>query len=256
MTYHGDNAVLWEFKNYDGPVGNGQIDKFKRDMRENPQARIGVMISAFTPLVGKVSRGNWDIEFIEGRMYIYLSEFESMSEDTLSFLMVLFRHYWMADKGDEANETLETVVRTLERLHTTAVKSKTEWRVHRSRMEDTIRWMAEQLEENESKLQNSLNILQHNTTAVDVPPGIFRECDGDEKMLQTIQCILDFTTGAEGDSCILNELADLVGKRKGLSRDTAKSHIRSVLLDSAFDQQKGKPGRVLGLVLKNTIVHA
>jgi hypothetical protein len=255
ITYHGDNVVLWEVKNYDKPVGTGEIDKFKRDMRENPQARIGVMVSGFTPLVGKVSRGNWDIEFIEGRMYIYLSEFESMSEDTLSFLMILFRHYWMADKGDEANETLETVIRTLERLHATAVKSKTEWRVHRSRMEDSIRWINEHLEDSETKLQNALNILQHNTTALDVPPGIFRECEGDEKMLQTIQCILDYTTPDEGGVCVLNDLADLVGKRKGLSRDTAKSHIRSVLLDSAFDQPKGKVGRVIGLVLKNTIVH-
>ena len=73
-------------------------------------------------------------------------------------------------------------------------------------------------------------------------------------MLQTIQCILDFTVPSEGDVCVLNDLAELFGKRKGISRDTARSHIRGVLLDTAYDQPKGKSGRVLGLVLKEDLI--
>ena len=254
ITQHGDNSVLWEMKNYDKPVGTSEVDKFKRDMKENPHVRIGVMVSRFTPIVGKVSRGNREIEFIEGKMHIYLSEFETMSEDMLPFLMLLFRQFWMSERGEEVSESLDTAIRHIERLHTDAVKRKTEWRLHRSRMEDSIRWMAEHVEESEAKLQNALNLLQTNTMPVDIPPGIFRDCDGDEKMLQTIQCILDFTVPSEGDVCVLNDLAELFGKRKGISRDTARSHIRGVLLDTAYDQPKGKSGRVLGLVLKEDMI--
>lgn len=258
ITRHGSNRILWEVKNYDKPVGNGEVEKFKRDMKENADVSIGVMVSRYTPIVGKVSRGNWENEFIGGKMHIYLSEFENMSENTLSVLMLLFQQFWAADRSVEVGESLSNAVRAIESLRQEAKKRKTELRLHKSRMEDTMRWMVGLVEEIDSKVENALNILQNdNMTVVDVPPGIFRECEGDEKALQTIQCILDFTEPREGDACVMNDLADLVGKRKGFSRDTAKSHIRSVLLDSAFDQPKGKAGRVIGLVLKgDTIEYA
>jgi hypothetical protein len=74
---------------------------------------------------------------------------------------------------------------------------------------------------------------------------------GDEKSQQLIQLILEHSEPTDGGSLILNDLADIVGKAKGLSRDTAKTHIRSVLLDSVIEPPKGKiPGRVNGLVMR------
>jgi hypothetical protein len=241
----GGHTVLWEVKNYDRPVPSAEVEKFKRDMKENQHVRIGVMVSRYTPITGKNAKGDRDIEFIEGKMLVYLSNFEAMED--LPSLMLLFRLWWESDKHTEEEETKEATIRSIERLHAAALKSKVEWRLHKSRMEEALRWMAEVVEEHEQKLHHALNIL-HGSSLVAIPEGIFRNCDGDEKAIQLIQLILEHTR-AEHGSVVLNELADCVGKAKGLSRDTAKAHIRSVLLDSAMEPPKGKhPARVLGLV--------
>jgi hypothetical protein len=252
MTW-GDHTILWEVKNYDRPVPTAEVDKYKRDMKENHNVRIGVMVSRYTPITGKTTKGDREIEFVEGKMLIYLSNFEAMDTDALPSLMLLFRLWWESEKNTEEGEMLEATIRGIERLHAAAVKSKVEWRLHKSRMDEALRWMAEVVEENEQKLQHALNIL-HGSRSVSVPEGIFRESDGDEKAQQLIQLVLEHTQVAEG-SIILNELAEIVGKAKGLSRDTAKTHIRSVLLDGAIEPAKGKnPARVIGLVLKNAHV--
>ena len=257
ITRHGEHAVLWEFKDYDKAVGTDQIDKFKRDIKENPHVRIGVMVSRNTSIVGKVSRGNLDIEYISGKLHIYLSNFESMSEDTLQFLMLFFRQFWASDSSDaEAGASVVAAIRVISGLYEEAKKRKADWRLHRNHLEETSRWMNDLLLESETKLKNALNILENNIqTIVAIPSGIFRECDGDEKMLQMCQCILECVEIKEGEYCLMSDLADAVGKRRGCSKDTARTHIRGVLLDSAIDQQPGRAGRVLGMVLKEIIEH-
>lgn len=247
MTW-GQHTVLWEVKNYDRPVPSSEVDKFKRDMKENAHIQIGVIVSRYTPITGKTSRGDRDIEFIEGKMLIYLSNFEAMSDDALGNLMLLFRLWWESDKQIEESESREAIVRNIEKLHATAVKSKIELRLHKSRMEETVRWMSELVEEHEQKLQHTLNILQGSRVYA-VPEGVFRDCAGDEKSAQLIQLILQHTQCDPHGSLVLAELADLVGKHRGLGRDTARAHIRAVLLDSAIEPAKGKnPMRVRGLV--------
>jgi uncharacterized phage infection (PIP) family protein YhgE len=39
------NVVMWELKNYTSLVPKAEVDKFLRDLKENPQAKIGVMIN-------------------------------------------------------------------------------------------------------------------------------------------------------------------------------------------------------------------
>lgn len=247
----GDHTILWEVKNYDRPVPSAEVDKFKRDMKENHNVRIGIMVSRYTPITGKIAKGDRDIEFVEGKMLVYLSNFEAMNDDALPSLMLLFRLWWESEKNTEEEESKEATIRSIERLHAAAVKSKVEWRLHKSRMDEALRWMAEVVEDNEQKLQHALNIL-HGSSILSVPEGIFRNCEGDDKAQQLIQLILEHTMPSDS-SLVLNDLAEIVGKAKGLSRDTAKTHIRSVLLDSVIEPPKGKyPARILGLVFKTT----
>ena len=246
----GDHTIMWEVKNYDKPVPSAEVEKFRRDMKENPQVRVGVMVSRYTPITGKTATGDREIEFVEGKMMIYLSNFEAMSEDALPSLMLLFKLWWKSESNAEEDETKMTTIRHIEKLHSTAVTSRIEWRVHKVRMEESIRWMGGVVEENEGKLRNAINIL-HGARTFGVPDGIFRDMGGDEKSQQLIQLILEHSEPTDGGSLILNDLADIVGKAKGLSRDTAKTHIRSVLLDSVIEPPKGKiPGRVNGLVMR------
>lgn len=250
MTWD-DHTVLWEVKNYDRPVPSAEVDKFRRDMKENAHVRVGVMVSRYTGITGHTARGDRDIQFQEGKMLIYLSNFEAMSEDTLPFLLLLFRLWWDSDKNTEEGEIMESTIRSIERLHAAAVKARVEWRLHRSRMDEALRWMSEHVEETETKLKAALSVLQGGGKVYAVPAGIFRECDGDDKSQQLVQLILEHTTVSKKGVCVLNELAEIVGKAKGLSRDTAKTHIRSVLLDAVIEPPKGKqPARIHGLSLR------
>jgi hypothetical protein len=86
--------------------------------------------------------------------------------------------------------------------------------------------------------------------------GIFRECAGDEGAQQLVQLLLEVTTPAPGESVTMNEVAEHVAKRKGVSKDTAKAHIRGVLLDVSYEQLKGKPARILGLKSTATVAPA
>lgn len=248
----GEHTVLWEVKNYDRVVPTAEVDKFRRDMKENAHVRVGVMISRYTAITNKVATGDRTVEFVEGKMLIYLSNFEAMSEDALQSLLLLFRLWWESDKNIEESESKEATIRAIERLHTATLKAKTEWRLHKSRAEEMLRWMSETVEETEERLNNALKALQGTaTTQIAIPENIFRDSIGDEKAQAMIQLVLEFTEPAEDGSCILNDISEAVGKKKALSRDTAKSHIRAVLLDSAIEPPKGKyPARVKGLVLK------
>ena len=251
----GEHTVLWEVKNYDRPVPTAEVEKFHRDMKENKHVRIGVMVSRFTGITGHVSRGDRDIEFFEGKMLIYLSNFEAMSDDTLSFLLLLFRMMWENDKDLSEGDMLESTIRQVERLHAAASKARTEWRLHKAHMDAALRWMGEQVEENETRLKQALSVLQGSGKVYDVPASHFKPVDGDEKAAALVQLILEHAEVVKGGVCILNELADIVGSEQGISRDTAKTHIRSVLVDGVFEQAKGKtPARILGLALKDDCV--
>lgn len=256
-----EHTVLWEVKNYDRPVPTAEVEKFRRDMRENAEVRIGVMVSRFTPITGKHASGDRAVELQDGKLLVYLSNFEAMHDETLSGLLLLFRTWWCVDRGDTADDAKLAAVHTIESLHAAALKAKVEWRLHKSRAEEMLRWMSQQVEDHEERLHKALRLLRGTGegaaggAGLAVPDGIFRSCDGDDRAAATIQQIMDLCTHAPDAECVLNDLADALGRRKALSRDTAKSHIRAVLLDAAIEPPKGKiPAKVRGLVLRNTHV--
>jgi len=242
----GKNTVVWEVKNYEKSVGQVEVDKFHRDMKENQLARIGVMVSRFTPIVGKTATGDFEVEFREGQMLVYLSRFEQMGDTTLPQLLLLFRHHWESERPVDDVESKEETIRQIVKLHERAVKAKTDWRLHKSRLDDAMRWMADQVEESEAKLQQALNVIR-GATLIELPEGLFRDVAGDEKDQQLVQLILEYATPDPHGSILLNDVADFVSNKKGLSKDTAKKHIRAVLLDGRIESIKGKAVRILGL---------
>lgn len=255
VMHWGDHTVLWEVKNYTNTVPIDQIDKFKRDMKDNTHVRVGVLISRKTPISGKTSKGDRDIEVMDGQLLIYLSSFESMGDEVLQGLMMLFRVWWESDRNIEDTESKENTIRMIERLHADAVKARTEWRLHKSYMEKTMHWMAERVDEVEGKLHNTLNVLQ-GAVVVDVPAGIFRESAGDDKAQELIQLILSCTVVDPDSSITLNDLADILSKKRAISRDTTKRIIASVLLDSVQETKPGKPTRLLGFAFRDAITHS
>ena len=242
--------ILWEVKNYDRQVPTTEVDKFYRDMEENPMISIGVMVSRYTTITGKCDTGNKHIEFINDKMLIYLNNFDSMGEDTLPGLMLLFKMYWHASRNFESHETIENAVRTVEKLHTDAVKARTEWRLHKSRNDELVRWTSELVERSEECLSNALRTLQGGLTLepISIPKTIFRDVAGEEKSMEYIRHILDLTTVDPTETCVLNDIAYAVAERMNLTRDTVRGHIRGLLLDAAYIPPKGKSAaRIVGL---------
>jgi hypothetical protein len=253
----GDHTLLWEVKNYDHPVPTKEVEKFRRDMKENAQVRVGVMISRQSPITGMMTSGDRAVEFLDGKLYIYLSNFESMSDDTLPNLLHLFRVWWKADHGvaEEEDDAKIAAVRSVERLHGEATRAKTEWRLHKSRMDDALRWMSERVEETEARLRSTLNALQGAVSSAEVPEGVFRDATGNEKLLLDIQTIVRHTEVTIDAKCKLNDLARVFAKERGMSESTAASHIAAVLADSSLERAVGKPTWVRGLRLRDSLVH-
>lgn len=249
-----DNQLLWEFKDYSHSVPDEEVKKFKRDMIENAEVMIGIMVSRYTAITGKVSQGDFHVEFMEGKMLIYISDFNRLSDEILPLLKILFQFYWHSGNKLEEDEGKINAIRQIEKLHKSIDERKKEWRNHKAHQENAIRFTAELVEDMETSLKRLLNDLQGTVERIqDVPENIFREHIGDEKAKEKIQHILACAEYDPLGSIELNKLAEEYAKRRGtLTRDTAKDHIKSVLLDTAIQQNKGKvPQRVLGLVLKN-----
>lgn len=67
---------LWEVKNYSRMVNKDEVEKLHRDMRENSEVVMGIMVSLQTGIVGHTKAGDIDIEFIggnKGRCIVYIS---------------------------------------------------------------------------------------------------------------------------------------------------------------------------------------
>ena len=66
---------LWEVKNYSRMVNKDEVEKLHRDMRENPDIAMGIMVSLQTGIVGHTKAGDIDVEFIgpSGRCIVYIS---------------------------------------------------------------------------------------------------------------------------------------------------------------------------------------
>ena len=111
------HSVIWELKNYTSVVPKAEVDKFLRDLKENPP-KIGVMISRSTDIYGKNLNDNIHIEFDNDKMMIYINKFEELcgDDETRVFQMLtsLFRIWWEYHREENTFDRVE-IVRELEK---------------------------------------------------------------------------------------------------------------------------------------------
>lgn len=250
----GTERILWEVKDYDKPVPKHEADKFQRDMLEHKDIRVGVMVSRTTELVSKTVQGDRYIEFVEGKLLIFLSRFEFLGDEvtTLQSLIPLFRLWWSVRDDEEKTEHVEETIRELEKLTADLGRRKTEWRVHRNRMEETLRWMTETVEEAEERVETLLKRIQSGVApdTLEIPEGLFRSEHLDEKIRKTIGWILeDYEPAPHGEARLL-DMCDVLAARRKISKDWARKYILAALLDSAVQSISGKATVVRGLARK------
>jgi hypothetical protein len=230
-------VVMWELKNYTAVVPKAESEKFLRDLKENPQAKIGVMISRSTDIYGKNMSGHLLTEFDNDKMMIYLNRFEEFcGEDenrVFQLLGSLFRIWWEYHR--EENNTFDRVelVRELEKAIEDISKRRTDWRRHKAHLDELSRWTADLLDESESRLDRILKKAKNVDESVRpfvIPEGVFRD-SGEEKEVTWMKSIMKVCE--PGGEIEVRELVELLGAHHKLSKDTIRSNVMSIIKDSA-----------------------
>jgi hypothetical protein len=256
------HVILWELKNYTSTVPKGEVDKFLRDLKENPQATVGVMVSRLTDISGKSQSGLLQTEFDGNKMMIYINKFEEFcgEEEAKVFGMLssLFRIWWQYHRSEEGGFDREEIVRELETAIQTISKRRTDWRRHKSHMEEAIRYTSELLEDAENSLDRILKKAKnhHVEVTVGAPTSVFRETT-DEKETIWINSIMNVCKEAEKDTdkgeIEVRELVELLSKHHKISKDSIRSNVMSVLQDTAIGK-RGTIKIVKGLVRRCEVV--
>jgi len=251
------HVVMWELKNYSAVVPKAEVDKFLRDLKENPNATVGVMVSRGTDIQGKATTGGLLTEFEGDKMMVYLNRFEEFCGEeegrVFQLLMSLFRVWWNYYREESVGWEREEVVRDVEKMVEELGKRRTEWRRHKAHLEEMGRWMGDVLEDSEYRLDRILRRTRRamvggavgveadaeQKSVEAIPPGVFRDTKEDRDV-GLIQSILRVCQGAEGEQMEVRELVELLAPLHKLSRDTLRTNVMSVLRDEAI----GKKGVV------------
>ena len=235
-------VVMWELKNYTAPVPKAEVEKFLRDLKENPQAKIGVMISRSTDIYGKSQAGNMLTEFDNDKMMIYINRFEEFCDHdenrVFSMFMSLFRIWWEYHREENNLFDRVEIIRELEKAIEEISKRRTEWRRHKAHLDEMSRWTTDLLDESEGRLDKVLKkarnveeIISATTTGpLVIPEGVFRD-SGEEKEMSWIKSIMKVCV-ADGEIEV-RSLVDLLSGHHKLSKDTIRSNVMSIVRDSA-----------------------
>lgn len=235
-----NHYVMWELKNYTSVVPKAEVDKFLRDLKENPQTNIGIMISRTTDIYGKYYSGQLLTEFDGDKMMIYLNRFEDFCGENegqiFQMLGSLFRIWWNYHHEENHTFDREEMIRELQRAIEELSKRRTEWRRHKAHLDEISRWTTDLLDESESRLDRILKrTQQHNEvnesdSKVSLPEDVFRESK-EERDIQWGQSIMKVCS--VGGQIEVRELVDLLTAHHKLSKDTIRSNIMSIVKDSA-----------------------
>jgi len=233
------HVLMWEVKNYTALVPKAEVEKFLRDLKENPQAKIGIMISRSTDIYGKNLAGHLLTEFDNDKMMIYINKFEEFcGEDenrVFQLLGSLFRIWWEYHR--EENNTFDRVemIRELEKAIEDISKRRTDWRRHKAHLDELSRWTTDLLDESEGRLDRILKKARNAEEVVSdrplvIPEDVFRD-SGEEKETTWIKSVMKVCE--PGGEIEVRELVELLGAYHKLSKDTIRSNIMSIVKDSA-----------------------
>jgi hypothetical protein len=236
------HVVMWELKNYGAAVPKAEVEKFLRDLKENPQAKIGVMISRATDILGKTGAGALLTEFDGDKMMIYINRFEEFCGDdenrVFQMLMSLFRIWWEYHREETNTFDRAEMVRELEKAVEEIARRRVDWRRHKAHLDEIGRWTADLLDESEGRLDRLLKRARNSDVAggggdgrpLVIPEGVFRD-SGEEKEMGWIKSVMKVCE--PGGEIEVRELVDLLGAHHKLSKDTIRSNVMSIVRDSA-----------------------
>lgn len=252
-----DKKVLWEAKNYSTTVPKGQVDKFQNDMKTSPNILIGIMMSRYTPIVGKASRGDFYTEMDGDQLLIYVSNSDIFGDSLYQLLPHLWTVHWEATSKNvrHEDEDRDKVLRIIDGLIAGISKRRTEWLNVKSHFMKGINWMTDMIDEDEGQLKKALRLLKSGdkeSSTMSVSDILFTDPNGDRNLEDTIILLKKIISPANDSSIVLNDLAsavrDLFPEPKP-SIEVTKTRIRAVLPPAMVEAIKGKSIIVNGLKL-------
>lgn len=236
-------VVMWELKNYTAIVPKAEVEKFLRDLKENAQTKIGVMISRSTDIYGKNQSGHMLTEFDNDKMMIYINRFEEFcgEDENRVFQMLgsLFRIWWEYHREENNTFDRTEMIRELEKAIEDISKRRTDWRRHKAHLDELSRWTSDLLDESEGRLDRILKKARNNEEIVNdrplvIPEGVFRD-SGEEKELTWIKSVMKVCEA--GGEIEVRELVELLGAHHKLSKDTIRSNIMAIVKDTAVTKK-------------------
>jgi hypothetical protein len=171
-------------------------------------------------------------------MMIYINRFEEFcGEDehrVFQTLLSLCRIWWQYHREDGYSFDRVEVIRELEKAIEDISKRRTDWRRHKAHLEEMSRWATDLLDESEHRLDRMLKRARHVEEKEEkeraTPNDVFREVyeERDKGWVASIMKVCE-----AGGEIEVRELVELLTGLHKLSRDTIRTNVMSVILDSA-----------------------
>jgi hypothetical protein len=262
-----DQTILLECKDYCDVVPKSEVDKFFKDVATNHAIQIGILISRTTGIQGFSSRSSIDFLIQEGKLHIFVNEFDRLEEKTTMSVLLGWIRYWkQIQKPATEGEDKAAALRTIKELVDRATVAKRELAVHAAHLDDVKSWTKRTIDDMFKQLQQALLTLQRGpeieafsavrmptentvssgtaTAATGSPGSPFKPEMEDTEWAMRVREVT-----REGPSVELAEIAKVLSAKLKVSVPLVRGHLGTLFQDSFLQKVPGLPTVVRGLRL-------
>jgi len=246
------NTILIECKDYSDIVPTKEVTKFLADMKQNNILKIGIMISKKTDITGRNTQNKIDFTVIEGKLHIFVNQFDSFDESTIMNILMGFIRYWQEIQKPASDvEDKAEVIKIIQKLFEKAQKYKTELKSHLDHLKELSEFVKKESDETYVALHEALRTLRHGVSETVLENSIiYEDATGNPHKQKRIRAIQDVAEEDADSVILLNDLAKRIAERTKQAEKTVKEHIESVLQSDYVEKKAGFPTKVKGLRLK------
>lgn len=282
-----NKGVMWELKNYSDKVPSIEVKKFLKDLKGMEGVRIGVMVSRKSDITG-IGGGSSSgcgtsgpiiIDVIDDRLVIFINRMEELfgeSQDehyVFQILLGIFRMWWKygavqrdgdsSDGSDAVAACIDDILHEAEKGLEDLAKRRTEWRTHKGRLDDCVRWINGLLDDTAGRLNRLIKRIKDKETeyeesevTLQLPTCFVVGCkDKYEKIVSSLLKLYEFGVGAgveidSSNEISVNEICETVSKDLGQTKESVNRVISGIFIDSVFVKRRNAR-YIMGIRLKS-----
>ena len=153
---------LVEVKDHERAISSKEIEKFKKDVRNNKDFKVGILLSLRSGINVLASQGRFTIKFEDDQYYIYVPNASKEQEDLIVWIVILADQLAGLNQGLTDRQT-EELNKLLKDFQQSVVKSTT-CKTHLETLKKTVQALEEAMEpmlkiikDAKSRLNKALN---------------------------------------------------------------------------------------------------